>query len=91
MTIDKKLEALKKIQEVDAPPFLFTRIMQQVQTMDKAPAPAQWKWAFAATAFIILALNLSMHFKTGSTENKTDIESIVSTMKLSDSNELYHE
>ena len=91
MTIDKKLEALKKIQEVDAPPFLFSRIMQQVQTMDKAPAPAQWKWAFAATAFIILALNMSILFRTGSEENKTGIEAVVKSMNLSDSNDLYYE
>ena len=91
MTIDKKLEALKKIQEVDAPPFLFSRIMQQVQTMDKAPAPAQWKWAFAATAFIILALNMSILFRTGSAENKTGIEAVVKSMNLSDSNDLYYE
>ena len=30
MNIDHKLDALKKIKQVEAPPFLLTRIKQQI-------------------------------------------------------------
>ena len=91
MNIDNKLDALKKIKQVEAPPFLLTRIKQQIQNRGNAPAPVKWKWAFAATAFIILALNMSILFRTGSAKNKTGIEAVVKSMNLSDSNDLYYE
>ena len=91
MNIDNKLDALKKIKQVEAPPFLLTRIKQQIQNRGNAPAPVKWKWAFAATAFIILALNMSILFRTGSAENKTGIEAVVKSMNISDSNDLYNE
>ena len=91
MNIDNKLDALKKIKQVEAPPFLLTRIKQQIQNLGNAPAPVKWKWAFAATAFIILALNMSILFRTGSAENKTGIEAVVKSMNISDSNDLYNE
>ena len=91
MNIDNKLDALKKIKQVEAPPFLLTRIKQQIQNRGNVPAPVKWKLAFAATAFIIIALNMSILFRTGSAENKTGIEAVVKSMNISDSNDLYNE
>ena len=98
MNIDNKLDELKRIQQVDAPPFLFTRIQQQIQNLENTEAPVKWKWAFAASTIIILALNISILFKgannnelTSNTEKESGIENVVSSMKLSSSNNLYNE
>lgn len=91
MNIDNKLEALKKIKQVEAPPFLLTRIKQQIQNLGNAPAPVKWRWAFAASAIIILALNISVFFTRNSSATNTGIETVVSSMNLSNSNSLYNE
>lgn len=92
MNIDNKLDLLKKIKEVDAPPFLLTRIRQQIQNLGEVEAPVKWKWAFALTALVILALNVSVFFKSTGTETKKDgIENVISSMNLSTVNDLYHE
>lgn len=92
MNVDKKLDLLKQVKEVDVPPFLLTRIRQRIQSLGDKEAPVKWKWAFAFSAIVLLALNLSILFKqTGNEEKKAGIEEVVTTMHLSTSNELYHE
>lgn len=92
MNIDNKLNVLKGIKEVDAPPFLLTRIRQGIQSLQYAPAPVKWKWAFAGTAIIILALNLSIVFKTTDPQStEPGIENVVKSMNLSSANNLYNE
>lgn len=92
MNIDNKLDLLKKIKVVDAPPFLLTRIRQQIQNLGEVEAPVKWKWAFALTALVILVLNVSVFFKSTQTETKKDgIENVISSMNLSTVNDLYHE
>lgn len=99
MNIDKKLELLKQIKEVDAPPFLLTRIRQQIQNAGTVAAPVKWKWAFGAVAVIVLLLNVSILFSissgtksnAGITNEPSGIEKVVSSMNLNSSNELYHE
>jgi len=95
MNIDNKLDLLKQIKEVDAPPFLLTRIRQQIANLNNVEAPVKWKWAFAASAILILALNVSIFFKsdetTASTGKNTEIENVVKSMNLTNSNNLYNE
>ncbi len=98
MNIDNKLDALKKIRQVDAPPFLLTRIKQQIQNIGNVEAPVKWKWAFAATSVIILVLNVSILLKNADNNVQTtavgknqSIENVVSSMHLSTTNNLYNE
>ncbi len=92
MNIDKKLDLLKQIRQVDAPPFLLTRIRQQLHTLANTEAPVKWKWAFAVTAIVILALNVSILLKTsGSEEKNAGIKEVFTNMQLSPTNALYHE
>ena len=91
MNIDNKLEALKKIKQVEAPPFLLTRIKQQIRNLENAPAPVKWRWAFAVSAVVIIALNLSVFFSSNITTKSNGIETVVSTMQLSNTNALYNE
>lgn len=91
MNIDNKLDTLKKIRQVEVPPFLFTRIRQEIQNLGNVEAPVKWKRAFAATAVLLLALNLSLFIKSSQTEKNAGIDTVVSSMKLSSTNALYHE
>lgn len=95
MNIDNKLDLLKQIKEVDAPPFLLTRIRQQIENLSNVEAPVKWKWAFAASAILILALNISVFFKsadtTASTAKNSGIENVVNSMNLTTTNDLYNE
>ncbi len=91
MNIDNKLDALKKIKQVEAPPFLLTRIKQQIQNLGNAPAPVKWKWAFAASTIIILALNFSIFLTRSGSDKNAGIETVVSSLHLSNTNALYNE
>ena len=91
MDIDKKLELLKKIQKVDAPPFLLTRVTERINSYTIEKAPASWRLAFFAVAIVVLGLNGSVLFKSLEKQNENSIEEVISSMKLSNSNDLYNE
>ena len=91
MNIDHKLDALKKIKQVEAPPFLLTRIKQQIQNLQNAAAPVKWRWAFAVSAVVIIALNLSVFFSSNITTKSNGIETVVSSLQLTNTNALYNE
>ena len=91
MNIDHKLDALKKIKQVEAPPFLLTRIKQQIRNLENAPAPVKWRWAFVVSAVVIITLNLSVFFSSNITSKSNGIETVISTMQLSNTITLYNE
>lgn len=93
MKIENKLDLLRQIKEVDAPPFLFTRIRQQVQNMQNIEAPLKWKWTFVLTSVLILILNVSAFLKQFATtqQNNSAIETVVNSINLATSNNIYHE
>ena len=92
MELNKKLDTLKQITEVDAPPFLYTRILQRIQNLQQLEAPVKWKWAFALTAMMILFVNIAILVRSAAPAIKnTGVENMVNAMDLSPSNDLYHE
>lgn len=91
MNIDNKLDELRRIKQVDAPPFLYTRIMQQIENLAEIPVSIKWRWAYAASAILILALNLSILLNQNITDKNSSIESVVSGMQLTNTNLLYNE
>jgi hypothetical protein len=93
MNIDNKLDLLKNIKKVDAPPFLLTRVKQQIQNLSNVEAPVKWKWAFAMTAVIIMMLNMTIFLKSSVTSEKetTGVENVINDMNLSTKNDLYNE
>jgi hypothetical protein len=91
MDIEKKLELLKKIQNVDAPPFLYTRIKQEIDSSIGEKAPATWRFAFIASSVVVLILNAFILFNLSSKQNEKGIEEVISSMDLSNINDLYHE
>jgi len=91
MDIDKKLDLLRKIQSMDEPPFLLTRIRQRIQSLELSPAPRSWKWALVLTGAAIVVLNLGIILKTANTAKNSSIETIAISMNLSSGNNLYDE
>jgi hypothetical protein len=95
MNTKNELDLLKQIKKVDAPPFLLTRINQQISALQNTKAPLVWKWTFAASIIVLLITNISIVVSstksTTPTNNNNNIENIVSSMSLSSTNELYHE
>ncbi len=93
MELNKKLDVLQQIKEVDAPPFLYTRIQQQIQNLQQLEAPAKWKWAFACSTLLILLINISILVRSSApvVKQNTGVENIVNSLGLSNTNDLYHE
>jgi hypothetical protein len=91
MDIEKRLEQLKKIRKVDAPPFLLTRIRDRIDSATIEKAPTTWGFAFIATSIVVLVLNVSILFKPSGKQNEKGIEEVVSSMDLSNANDLYYE
>jgi hypothetical protein len=58
-----KLDILSKVSKAEAPPFLYTRITQRIQTLADVPASVKFKFAFAAAAAVILLLNVFVFVK----------------------------
>jgi len=93
MELNKKLDVLQQIKEVDAPPFLYTRIQQQIQNLQQLEAPVKWKWAFACSTLLILLINISILVRSSApvVKQNTGVENIVNSLGLSNTNDLYHE
>ncbi|MDZ4714434.1 MAG: hypothetical protein SH819_03105 [Cytophagales bacterium] len=91
MDINEKLDLLKKIQRVDAPPFLFTRILSRIGANATVKVSASWKISFVAAGIVLLGLNLAIILRSSEPQTNPGLEAVVSTMELSTSNQLYHE
>lgn len=92
MNIDQKLDHLKKLQKVEAPPFLLTRIRQSIANTGLQKISPQWKLAYAATALVVLVMNAGIY--VNSIKGKTSepqLNTVVKSMGLNTSNEFYHE
>jgi hypothetical protein len=87
--MDDILDKLKRINRVETPPFLFTRIEGRILNMHKAPV--QWKWAFAISSLIVLIMNIFIVIKPVERGENSGIEMVISEMHLSNSNTLYDE
>jgi hypothetical protein len=87
------IDILSQIKTVEAPPFLLTRIKQQIQNLNKNTVPLKWKWAFASAAILILTLNLTFFFKSTTFANykENKIEKVFNNMELSAKIDLYNE
>ena len=86
----KKLELLKKIRPVEAPPFLFTRIQAKIRSTEAERLPASWRWAGRLAFVLLLVLNV-FAFKTGKTPLSVPAEQLNQSMQLANLNQLYDE
>jgi hypothetical protein len=56
--LDSLLNQLEKIQEVDAPPFLHTRILEKINRPRTNRFSLRLTWSMAASLVLIVALNV---------------------------------
>ena len=89
MSIDKKLEALKKIRHVDAPDFLYSRIEARLSESNEVVSRS-WKLATVAGFAVIVLMNILVAVQAAKPE-RSNIESVVNAMNLTSQNHLYDE
>jgi hypothetical protein len=81
------LDNLRKIQKVETPPFLFTRIQQKIEQSKKERMPKHIALAVGLTAALLLAVNAIVLVNYNSKANTT--ESLAKSMHLTSNNSLY--
>lgn len=85
--MENELGILNKIQKVDAPPFLYTRILNRVQNKMKETVPVKWAVAAAACLLILITINISV-IQSSKESNNTNLSEVFS---LQTTNSLYNE
>ncbi|MGB1040815.1 MAG: hypothetical protein ACPGVD_08085 [Flavobacteriales bacterium] len=80
-----KLDILDKIQKVDAPEFLYTRIINSIENRTTQSLSKAWVWSAAACLSCVIALNV---FAFSSFEVSSSQDTSLSTNNL---NLLYNE
>ncbi len=85
--MENELDILNRIQKVDAPPFLYTRILTRVQNKVKETVPVKWAVAAAACLLILITINISV-IQSSKESNSTNLSEVFS---LKTNNSLYNE
>lgn len=89
MNIEKKLDALKNIRQVDAPDFLLTRIEAR---LSQAPVAVSRRWKLATIAgFVVMIILNTLVVATAAKPAAANIETVVNAMNLNTQNNLYDE
>lgn len=57
MKNEEQIELLRKVQKVDAPPFLLTRIHARIRAGEAERLPASWKWAGSLAIGLLILMN----------------------------------
>lgn len=92
MNIEDRLNALKKIEPVDAPPFLLAKIKHQIALKKEQTVSQPVKWAFALSMGMILALNVGLWLEMNpKTKQSNSISNLASGLNLNTQIDFYHE
>ncbi|MEY4905070.1 MAG: hypothetical protein RLZZ292_2885 [Bacteroidota bacterium] len=84
--MDKKLELLSQIETVEAPPFLFTRITQQIENERIHQFSPHVSWALGFSMVLILSLNIAVLLSSNTPSAPTNL---AQTMHLLPKNDFY--
>jgi len=89
----EKLDLLKKVRKVDAPPFLLTRIQARIRRNEAERLPASWQWAGGLAFGLLLLLNaLAVGRQPAGQAGAGDpATSLVQNFQLDQTNQLYVE
>jgi hypothetical protein len=90
MKKENDIELLKKVVKVDAPPFLYTRIVAKIEHTTTEQLPLSWKW-IGGLAFSVLFFSNIYFTRLGTKTNTSPQESLVSTLQIHQSNQFYDE
>jgi hypothetical protein len=81
-------DSLSKIQKVDVPPFLYTRILNRIENKVKETIPVKWAVVAAACLLLVIMLNISVVQLDKKGNTNTDLSEAFS---LQTNNSLYNE
>jgi hypothetical protein len=81
------MDYFNKIQKVEPPLFLFTRIQQQIKNLDNVSVSKKYVWATALSLIVIVIVNIFVLTKSITTKNKTP--NLAESMNMMPSNNLY--
>ena len=90
MKKENDIELLKKVGKVDAPPFLYTRIVAKIEATSAEQLPLSWKW-IGGLAFSTLFISNIYFTKWGINTSTTPQELLVSALHIHPSSQLYDE
>lgn len=80
------VELLKKVQRVDAPPYLYTRIQARIQARQAEQMPAAGAWAWSLAFGLLLAVNVLALQRSSQTSSS---ESLARYLNLNQTIQLY--
>lgn len=89
--MEQRLEKLKSIKKVEAPPYLFTRIDQRIYSLSEDVLSSRIKWSFSIGAVFVIALNISAIIQSGFHSRTDGIVEVVNMMNMDQANSLYDE
>lgn len=90
MKKENDIELLKKVAKVDAPPFLYTRIVAKIETTTADQLPLSWKW-IGGLAFSVLFFSNIYFTRLDVNRSTPPQESLISTLHIHQSNQFYDE
>ncbi len=93
MEVPNEIELLTKVDRVDAPSFLKTRIDARIRQVAEDSLSNGWVLSFAATVALLIVVN-SMVFLRGAEDSATHVSSaysITQGMGMNVSNQLYND
>ncbi len=80
------IEILERIQPVETPPYLYTRILQQIENrLDRVSKPVAWSLGRIGLVLCVLSLVLLLG------KNTPENTDLASGMNLMPHNSLYHD
>ncbi len=65
----ENIELLRKVRQVEAPPFLLTRIRARIDAARAEKLPAAWAWAGTLAFGLLLLLNVVLAARTETAPN----------------------
>jgi hypothetical protein len=90
MNIDTELEKLRKIRRVDAPPFLYTRIEQSLDSASRSSVSPKLRFAVFSSLLALAIINgIVLSSGSGQETQQSGIRHLASEMNLQSSNDLY--
>ena len=87
--IENILKKKKKIEQVETPPFLFTRIQQKISAKHSLNFSKKVVWAYGFAFLFILTVNIFVIFTK--INEKTNEVNIAQVMNLVPNNSIYNE
>ena len=91
MKKDRGIELLDRVEGVDPPPFLFTRIEARINALTAERPSRAWVASMVTAVLLILFVNTFALVQGNAGGEEVHTERIANSMGLKASNQLYHE